>query len=160
MRAFLILIFDLILITAKLLRRGGRSSLAAEHLLLRQQLIALGRKRKKAPRLSFFDRVVFALNSLFISSKRLPKLSIIVAHSTILGFHRALVNRKYSKLFSNKHPKKPGPKGHHWTLLSSLLKLKPCQRPLGRTHSLSESSAQFVESTSIIPCSRMSEISI
>jgi transposase InsO family protein len=70
------------------------------------------------------DRIVFALSSLFISSKRLPKISIVVAHATILGFHRALVNRKYSKLFSNIYPKKPGPKGPSADLIKLIVEIK------------------------------------
>lgn len=68
------------------------------------------RKCLRAPRLTLTDRLVFALTSLFVRSSRLPKLSIVVAHSTLLRLHKALVERKYSKLFSNKN-RKPGPKG-------------------------------------------------
>ena len=124
MGAVLTLFFDIILYLARALRPGGRSRLLAEHLLVRQQLIAVNRKRKRAPRLTSFDRVVLALCSLLISSKRLPKLSIIVAHSTILGFHRALVQRKYSRLFSNKGPKKPGPKGPSTALIKLVVEIK------------------------------------
>jgi putative transposase len=118
------LFLDLIVILARCLRPGGRSALIAEHLLVRQRLIAIRRKRKKAPRLTRLDRVVFAVSSLFIRSRRLPRLSIVVAHSTLLGFHKALVNRKYSKLFSNKKRRRPGPKGPSAELIRLVVDIK------------------------------------
>jgi transposase InsO family protein len=124
MRSVLTLLFDVILVMVRILKPGGRSWLLAEYLLVRQQLIAVRRKHKQAPKLTSIDRIVLALSSLFINSKRLPKISIVVAHSTMLGFHRALVNRKYSKLFSNKFPKKPGPKGPSAELIKLIVGIK------------------------------------
>jgi putative transposase len=124
MGEFLTLLLDPLLVAAKLLRANGRSSLVAEHILLRQQMVAIRRKRHKAPALVAFDRLILSLSSLFISSKRLPKLSVLVAHSTILGFHRALVNRKYSMLFANKAAKKPGPKGPSAELIQLVVSIK------------------------------------
>jgi len=124
MRAVLWLIFDLIVMASKCLRRGGKSSLVAELLLVRQQLLVTRRKRKRAPQLTSLDRVVFAVSSLFISTKRLPRLSIIVAHSTLLGFHRALVQRKYSKLFSSLGSRQPGPKGPLPALIKLVVEIK------------------------------------
>ncbi len=124
MRAVLWLILDLIVMASKCLRRGGKSQLIAELLLVRQQLVTLRRKRRKAPALTPLDRVVFAVSSLFIGTKRLPRLSITVAHSTLLGFHRALVNRKYSKLFSSQGRRKPGPKGPDPLLIQLIVEIK------------------------------------
>ena len=124
MVAVLSLFLDILLFAARSHMPGGRSRLLAEYLLVRQQLIAVSRKRKRAPQLTSLDRIVFALSSLFINSRRLPRLSIIVAHATLLGFHRALVNRKYSKLFSNKRPKKPGPKGPSADLINLIVEIK------------------------------------
>lgn len=121
MHAVLSLILDIILAVAKLFRPGGRSLLLAEYFLIRQQLIAVNRKRKRAPKLTTFDRIIFGFSALFINAKRLPKLSSVVAHSTLLGFHRALVNRKYSKLFSNK---RPGPKGPSADLINLIVEIK------------------------------------
>ena len=102
MGSVLALFLDLIRLLAKLSRPGGVRALIAEHLILRQQLLSVRRKRHRTPPLSTFDRVVLAISSLFISGKRLPAISIVIAHSTVIGLHRALVNRKYSILFSNK----------------------------------------------------------
>ncbi len=124
MRPILYLIFMLIELLWKLSKRGGSRALVAECLILRQQLQVVRRKRIRAPKLTGFDRVVFAVASLFISSKRLPKLSVVVAHSTLLKFHRALVKRKYSALFSNKIPRKPGPKGPSSELIKIVIETK------------------------------------
>ena len=124
MGSILALILDIIRLLAKLSRRGGTRALIAEHLILRQQLLSVRRKRRRAPPLSTFDRVVIAISSLFIGGRRLPALSIVVAHSTVLGLHRALVNRKYSRLFSNKQAKKPGPKGPLLELIKLVVEIK------------------------------------
>lgn len=123
MRAVFYLILDLILITFKLLRPNGRSLLLAETLMLRQQLTLVRRKSCRAPRLTSFDRFVFAITSFFISSKRLPKLSIVVAHSTVQSLHKALVARKYSILFKPKR-RKPGPKGPTPQIIELILGIK------------------------------------
>ena len=123
MRAVLCLIFDLTVLFYRLAKRGGKSALVAELLLCRQQLLALRRKNKRAPKLTSMDRVVFAITSLFISSRRLHKLSISVAHSTLIGLHRALVQRKYSKLFTNRG-RKPGPKGPSKELIDLIVGIK------------------------------------
>lgn len=118
------LFLDLIRLAAKLIRPNGMSRVVAEHLILRQQLISLQRKRKRAPRLFTFDRIVIAVSSLFIRTGRLPALSIVFAHSTVLDLHRALVKRKYSRLYSNKRVKKPGPKGPSPELIKLVVEIK------------------------------------
>ena len=80
MRLFL----DSIVMIVRLARPSGKSLLVAEHLLVRQQLLLMRRKRLRAPRLTLTDWLVFALTSLFVRSSRLPKLSIVVAHLTLL----------------------------------------------------------------------------
>ena len=47
-----------------------------------------------------------------------------MAHSTVLGLHRALVNRKYSHLFSNKRAKRPGPNGPSPELIKLVVEIK------------------------------------
>ena len=63
---------------AKLIRPGGIKAVMAENLLLKQQLITLTRQRKRAPRLTSFDRVLFGYLIFFISKKRLQKIVIIL----------------------------------------------------------------------------------
>src|ERR1019366_1426974 len=97
----------------------------AENLILRQQTIVSARKLKKSPPLTTFDRVVFALGTLLIRPHRLPRLGIIVAHSTLLKFHRAMVKRKYRLLFDGtKSRKKPGSKGPSLELIEFIVGIK------------------------------------
>lgn len=84
----------------KLLSPGGIKSIAAENLILRQQLIVINRTRLRSPRLTQTDRTLFAILAQIVSQHRLRKLAIIVKPATILNFHRALVNRKYRLLYS------------------------------------------------------------
>ena len=101
MRSVFLLIIHLLAVAARLLKTGGVRSVIAENLLLRQQLIVLGRTRNKAPNLKTSDRFILGGLSLFISAHRRLMTAVIVRPSTLLRFHRALVDRKYSRLFSN-----------------------------------------------------------
>ena len=124
MCAVLGLFLDMVLAFVKLLRPGGKSLLLAEYFLVRQQLITVSRKRKRAPKLTPLDCIVFGLSSFFISSKRLRKLFIVAAYSTLLRLHRALVKRKYSILFSNSRSKRAGPKGPSADLIKLIVGIK------------------------------------
>ena len=62
----------------------------------------MGRSSLKAPNLTVGDWFIFGYLSLFISARRRLMSAVIVKPSSLLRFHRALVNRKYSRLFSNK----------------------------------------------------------
>jgi len=94
-----------------LIRPGGIKALAAENIALRQQLVSLVRQNKKSLKLTPSDRIIFGLLAGFIHPKRLAKIAILLKPATILNFHRALVKKKYQRLFSNKTSKKPGRKG-------------------------------------------------
>jgi putative transposase len=107
-----------------LLRPGGVKSVAAENLILRQQLIAMSRSRKRSPRLTQTDRTVFAFLAQIIPRTRLRKLAIIVQPATILKFHRAIVQKKYRRLYSAKSPGKPGPKGPDPELIRLVVDIK------------------------------------
>src|SRR4051812_5340484 len=112
MRDLLLLTIHLVVTIAKLLRPGGARAVAAESMLLKQQLLISNRSRRRAPNLSTVDRFVLGLITLFVRPHRIPKLSAIVKAATLLRFHKALVNRKYRMLFSSSgRPRKPGPKG-------------------------------------------------
>ena len=52
MRAAALLAIHLLVLLAKSLKRGGIKSVIAENLLLKQQLIVMGRTRLKAPNLN------------------------------------------------------------------------------------------------------------
>lgn len=102
----------------------GIKALMAENLILRKQLMTLSRKYKHSPKLSFFDRLSFAVLSQFINRFRLNKLAIIVKPATIIQFHKALIKRKYHLLFSTKSIRKPGPKGPSKELIELILEMK------------------------------------
>ena len=125
MRDLLLLAIHLFVTVAKLLRPGGARAVAAESLLLKQQLIVSNRSRQRAPNLTTLDRFVLALITLFVSPRRIPKLSAIVKSATLLKFHKALVDRKYRLLFSSlDRPRKPGPKGPSAELIAAIVELK------------------------------------
>ena len=65
------------------------------------------------------------LGSLFLRSSRIRKVAIGVRPATLLAFHRALVRRKYRRLFSpNDCPRKPGQKGPSEALIHAIVELK------------------------------------
>ena len=118
------IIFYFTVVLIKLLRPGGVKALTAENIILRQQLISLGRCRKRAPKLTVFDRIMFGFLTAFINPKRLLKVAVIIKPATLLKFHQALVKHKYHLLFSNKTPKKPGPKGPGHEVINVILEMK------------------------------------
>lgn len=92
--------------------------------MLRQQLIRLSRRYKRSPKLTSSDRILFALLGGWIKPKRLSRILILLKPATLLKFHKALVERKYHLLFSNKTPKKPAPKGSSDELIKLILEMK------------------------------------
>jgi putative transposase len=111
MRDLLLLAIHLLVTFAKLLRPGGVRAVAAESLVLKHQLLIFNRSRQRAPNLTTLDRFVLGLATLFMSPRRISKLSAIIKPATLLRFHKALVDRKYRRLFSSVgRPRKPGPR--------------------------------------------------
>jgi putative transposase len=108
----------------KLSRPGGVKAIAAENMVLRQQLIKLSRHHKRSPKLKISERILFGLLASWINPRRLFRIAIILKPATILKFHRALVKRKYHLLFSNKTLKKPGRKGPSGDLIQIILEMK------------------------------------
>jgi putative transposase len=60
----------------------------------------------------------------FIEPGRLLKSAILIKPATLLKFHKWLVKRKYSKLFSPTKKGKPGPKGLSQEVIDLILKIK------------------------------------
>jgi len=121
--AVLLIVHSLVLIV-KALRPGGVKAIIAENVLLRHQLAILSRSRQKAPNLHTSDRFLFGTLSLLISPRRLFTVAIIIKPATLLKFHRALVKRKYRRLFSKKGHRRPGPKGPSRELIDAIVELK------------------------------------
>ena len=83
MRDLLLLAIHLLVTIAKLLRPGGARAVAAESLLLKQQIIVSNRSRRRAPNLTTLDRFVLGLITLFVSPHRIPRLSAIIKSGTL-----------------------------------------------------------------------------
>jgi putative transposase len=74
--------------------------------------------------LTTVDRFVLGLITLFVSPRRIPKLSSIVKSATLLRFRKALIDRKYRALIcSSGRPRKPGPKGPSAELIAAIVDL-------------------------------------
>jgi putative transposase len=92
--------------------------------LVKHQLLILSRSRKRSPNLLPFDRVVAGLCAVFIRPGRLIRSAIVFKPSTLLSLHRALIQRKYRRLFSSTEPMKPGPKGPSREVIAAVVDMK------------------------------------
>ena len=124
MRDLTILFVHLIATIARLLGPGGVRAVIAESLLVKHQLLILNRPRQRATNLRPLDRIIAGLCASFMRPTRLIRSAIAIKPSTILGFHRALVRRKYRLLFSPKRRSKPGPKGPPLELINAIIEMK------------------------------------
>jgi transposase InsO family protein len=125
MRELLILVVHLFTTIAKMSRPGGVRAVAAESLLLKQQLIIINRARQRAPNLMTRDRFVLGLISFFVNPRRLAKTAVVLKQATLLRFHKALVKRKYRLLYSSaKKRRKPGPKGPSAEIIMAIGEMK------------------------------------
>ena len=71
MRSPLFFLYHFVASFIKLLRPGGIKLIAAENLVLRQQLIIMNRARKRSPPLTRTDRILFAILAHIIPFGRL-----------------------------------------------------------------------------------------
>ncbi len=70
---------------------------------------------------------MLGLIALFVSPRRIAKVAALVKPSTLLRFHKALVERKYRRLFSSAAARakaKPGPKGPAEELIATIIEMK------------------------------------
>ena len=124
MRGVIYLLFHLLTAVAKLIRPGGRRTVIAENLLLKQQLIIHSRSRQRAPNLSTKDRALLGFWSLFLNPKRIVRAAVIIKPSTLLSFHNALKKRKYRLLYSPGGGRKPGPSGPSRDVIDAIVEMK------------------------------------
>ena len=110
MREIIELLIHFVVTLIKLSKPGGVKALIAENNAMRQQLIVMTRGKKRAPPLTTSDRILFGCLVFFVGQKRLRKVAVVIKPTTILAFHKALVKRKYSNLYSNKSKRKTGRK--------------------------------------------------
>ena len=124
MKDLLLLIAHLLTTIAKLLRPGGTRAVVAESLLLKHQLLIINRTRRRAPRLSAWDRLLLGVASLVVKPKRIRKLAVVLKPATLFKFQQALVKQKYRLLFSSRHRRRPGPKGPSKELIAAIVEMK------------------------------------
>ena len=118
------LLLHLIVTLVRLSRRSGLRSVVAETLLVKHQLLILNRTRERAPNLRPLDRVIVGLCAGLMRPARLLRSAIVLQPSTIMGFHRALVKRKYRLLFTPRRRGNPGPKGPTPELIAAIVEMK------------------------------------
>ena len=124
MRDLAVLFLHLLTTLARLAGPGGARAIVAESVLVKHQLLILNRSRKRSPHLRPSDRVVAGLCALFMRPGRLIRSAIVFKPSTLLSLHRALIQRKYRRLFSSKRPRKPGPKGPSQEVMAAVVDMK------------------------------------
>jgi len=108
----------------KLLKPGGVKQVMAESIAMRHQLVVMNRARKRSPALVTRDRFLFGFLAMLIGERRLQKVAVIIKPATILAFYKALVKRKYSKLYSNRAKKIPGRKTRDQVLIDLVIEMK------------------------------------
>ena len=124
MRDLAVLFLHLVATVARVAGPGGARSVVAESVLVKHQLLILNRSRKRSPNLRPADRVVAGLCALFIRPGRLIRAAIVLKPSTLLSLHRALIQRKYRRLFLSRGPTKPGPKGPSEEVVAAVVDMK------------------------------------
>jgi putative transposase len=127
----------------KFLKHDGLKAVAAENLLLKQQLLVLTRSRKRAPNLSLVDRCFLALWSTFLDPRRIQRVAVLVQPSTLLKFHRAMVKRKYRLLYGSPYRRRPGPKGPSREVIELVLEMKRRNPRFGYTKIAEQLSKTF-----------------
>jgi transposase InsO family protein len=134
MRHLVILAVHLISTVLRLVGPGGVRAVVAESVLAKHQLPILNRSRRRAPNLCILDRLVVGFCSFWIKPSRFHRVAIALRPSTLLNFHRVLVQRKYRLLFSPKQKTKPGPKGPTADLIRAVVEMKQRNPTWGCPH--------------------------
>jgi putative transposase len=124
MRHLILVFVHLVTTVLRMVRPGGLRSVVAESVLMKHQLLIVSRSRRRAPNLLVLDRLIAGFCSLWIKPTCLLRTGIILRPSTLLNFHRALVQRKYRLLFSPKRRRKPGPRGPNADLIRAVVDMK------------------------------------
>ena len=124
MRDLAVLFLHLLATVARLAGPGGARSVVAESVLVKHHLLILNRSRKRSPTLRPSDRMVAGLCAVFIRPTRSIRSAIVLKPSTLLRLHRALIHRKYHRLFSSNRPMKPGPKGPSQDVIAAVVDMK------------------------------------
>src|SRR5262249_51496742 len=124
MRDIFTLFLHAIVTIIRLARPGGLRAVVAESVLVRHQVLILNRGRKRAPNLRVADRIIAGLCTLMMRPARVLRSAVVLKTSTLLHFHKMLVQQKYRMLFSPKRGHRPGPKGPTKELIDAVLEMK------------------------------------
>ena len=124
MRDLILLLVHVVTTVMRVFQPGGVRAVIAESVLTKHQLLILSRPRRRAPNLRILDRLIAGFCSLWIRPKRRHRVAIAFKPSTLLNFHRAMVQRKYRLLFSPEQGTKPGPKGPPADLVRAVVEMK------------------------------------
>ena len=124
MKNILLFILHMLLASLRSLQPGGIRKIAAENILLRQQLLVVRRQQKRAAKLSVLDRFIFGFLSSMVHPRRLSRVCMIIKPATLLKFHQAFVERKYRLLFTTKRQSKSGPIGPSQEIIDLIIEMK------------------------------------
>ena len=131
MRELFVLLAHLVTTLIKLCGHGGLHAVVAESLAVKHQLQVINRTRRRAPRLTPWDRLIFGLCAAWIPLKRLAKCAVILKPSSFMRFHQALVRCKYRWLYSSRKRGRPGPKGPTKEVIAAVVEMKRRSPRLG-----------------------------
>lgn len=137
------LLYILLKMLFKSVKPGGVSSIVAENICLRQQLIILTRNKKRCPNLSNADRFIFGFFGQYLHYKRLSRLAILVKPATLIKLHKIFISRKYRLLFTKKKYKKSGRNGPSQEMIDLVLKYKALNPRFGYLRIAMQISNQF-----------------
>lgn len=124
MRSILCLAINIITLLLNLCEKGGVKGIVAENLILKQQLLIVSRARQRAPTLKPYERCLLGWLAMVMNPGRIAKSAIIIKPATLFAFHRALVKKKYQRLYGSVCKNKPGPIGPRDELVKLVLKIK------------------------------------
>jgi putative transposase len=131
MRDIFTLFLHAVVTIIRLVQPGGLRSVVAESVLMRHQVLILNRGRKRAPNLRSSDRIIAGLCTLLMRPARVLRSAIVLKTSTLLHFHKMLVQQKYRQLFSPKRVRRPCPKGPTRQLIDAVVEMKRRNRTWG-----------------------------
>jgi hypothetical protein len=131
MRVILTLFLHAIVTLIRLGQPGGLRAVVAESVLMRHQVLILNRGRKRSPNLPSSDRVIAGLCILMMRPARVLRSAVVLKTSTLLHFHKMLIQQKYRLLFSPKRVRRPGPKGPTKELIDAVIEMKRRNRTWG-----------------------------
>lgn len=119
------LLVDANAVPARLAGSGRVRGLAAENLIMKQQLLVVGRCRRRAPNLSSIERSVAGHCALLGWPGPLSKVTAGVRTPTLRTPHQCLVRRKYRLLFSARRSgRMPSPKEPSFEPIRATVKVK------------------------------------